>query len=692
MKADYITYRQAAAASVWGILVQAVLSAALLIYGLVCRDHAAVTGSIFAGIGVIAWIALAIVFDQHRRERIEAIEADALSTSPLAGTSVFSATADDFRPAAKRLAGLHKYFTPAVSAIVALMLLAGAFSRFMSGKATMDPMDFTPPTSEGWGLAIGLSVAAIGFIFARYQAGMAKVPAWSNLRAGASFAVGTALIGLYIGVANLTDLVGPDGLVRWGRVIVPIFLGVIGAEVVLHVLLGLYRPRRSGEIPQAAFDSRLLSLLAAPDRIAQSISDAVNYQLGFDVTSGWFYQLLSRSLVPLVIFGVLVVWLLSAVAVVRPHQRALMFRFGSVVKQDHAPGVHFKWPWPIESVYIPEYFARQANGKLAVKDYTVTGVRTIELATPPPATLDPILWTNDHAGEEVLQLVRTSAASKASDLLDFAIVSAEIPLQYVVSDVLKFDTFAPPQQRDELLKAVARRELVQFFQSATLDDMLGAKRLELSRLARARIQAAFDKLGNGGAGVEVVFLAIAGVHPPKDTAGAFETPVQADQRLQANVEAARAAEVTELTQVAGDVILAREIVAELKSLETMRDGKSAGTKGMDDAAIRDQEFKVQKLLEKAGGSASAVLLAAQAERWNRHMSVRGVAARQQGRTALYTASPQLFKAREYFTTMRDVLKDTRLYITPARGLIVDFNVQDKDFGQDIFSPGKPGGS
>lgn len=691
MKADYITYRQAATASVWGVLVQAVLSAALLIYGLIGKDHAAVTGAIFAGIGIIAWIGLAVVFDQHRRERLEAIEADALSSTLLAGTSVFSAGVDDFRPAAKRLAGLHKFFTPAIAVMVAVLLLIASSVRFVSGRTGVETMDFVPPVNEGWGLAIGLSVAAIGFIFARYQAGMAKVTAWSNLRAGASFAVGTALIGLYIGVANLTDLVGPDLLLRWGRVVIPVMLGIIGIEIVLHVLLGLYRPRRAGEIPQAAFDSRLLSLLAAPDRIAQSISDAVNYQLGFDVTSGWFYKLLSRSLVPLILFGVLVIWALSAVAVVRPHQRALMLRFGSVVKKDLEPGMHLKWPWPIESVYIPEYYIRESNGKLAVKDYTVTGVRTIELATPPPATLDPILWTNDHAGEEVYQLVRTGTGSKAGDLLDFAIVSAEIPLQYIVSDVLLYDSFAPPQQRDELLKAVARRELVRFFQNATLDDLLGANRLELSRQARQRIQSAFDKLGNGGAGVQVVYLAIAGVHPPKDTAGAFETPVQADQRLQANVEAARAAEVTELTRVAGDVTLAREIVSELKALDDLRDRKGAGAKDVSDANIRDQEFKVQKLLERAGGSASAVLLTAQAERWNRHMSVRGIAARHQGRTAMYEASPQLFKAREYFTTMRDVLKDARLYITPKSGLVVDFDVKDKDFGQDVFTPGKPGG-
>ena len=66
------------------------------------------------------------------------------------------------------------------------------------------------------------------------------------------------------------------------------------------------------------------------------------------------------------------------------------------------------------------------------------------------------------------------------------------------------------------------------------------------------------------------------------------------------------------------------------------------------------------------------------------MGVRGIAARQQGRVALFEASPQIYKAREYFSTLRDIMKDARVYITPERGLMLDYDLKDKDFGQDIF--------
>ncbi|MEI7657609.1 MAG: SPFH domain-containing protein [Phycisphaerae bacterium] len=689
MKADYLTYKQATSVSIGGLIIQTILAVAFLVFGILSRDASIIASSIFAGLGVLAWLSLAIVYDQHRRERVEAIEADALATSELSGTSVFSAGAEEFRPAAKRLAMLHRFFMPIVSAVIGVALVVDGILRALKAWDTFPADQFTPPLHRGWAMGITLGIAAVGFVFARYAAGHAKHAPWANLRAGASFTIGTAILGLAIGVAAFIDLVGPDTGVRYVQLFVPGFMVLSGIETLLHLVLGLYRPRRAGEVPRPAFDSRLLGLLAAPDQIARSISDAINYQLGFDVTSGWFYQLLSRALVPLFFLGLLVVWLLSSVTVIRPHQRALILRFGHVAREDVAPGVHFKWPWPIETVYIPEYFTRTAaNARLTLTDQTVTGLRTIQLGTPPPGNNEPILWTNDHGGEEIYQLVRTGgrlgSEGGAADLSDLSMLSAEIPLQYVVSDVLKFDLLGPSQQRDEILKAAAQRELVKYFQSVTVEDVLGGERLRISNELRGRVQAAFDRLNPDdtgkarGAGVQVLQLAIVGVHPPRTVAPAFETPVQADQKREANIESAMSDRVKTLTAVAGDVTTASRIVEGLTKLDDLRDRKATAEE------IREQESAVQRLLESAGGSAAATLSMAQAERWSRHMGVRGIASRQQGRVALFEASPQVYKAREYFSTLRGIMKDARVYITPERGLMLDYDLKDKDFGQDIF--------
>ncbi len=704
MRADYLSYRRATSVSVLGLVLQAFMMGATLIYGLLSNDHAAVTAAGFIGIGMVAWIALAIIFDQHRRERIEAMEAETLASDPTAGSSVFEARSDEFKVAARRLAGLYKVFVPIVSILIGILLLAWAIVRFRSGMELVDPARFFVSRHPGWGMGIGLSIAFVGFIFARYASGMAKQAIWQNLRAGASFAVGAALFGLGMVVAQIVDWIGPDSIARYLQVIYPVLCGLIAVEVFLNFVLDIYRPRKAGETPRLAFDSRLLGFAAAPDKIAQSISEAINYQLGFDVTSGWFYKLLSRSVLPLLAVGLLVMWALSALAIVRPHQRATILRFGKPVAENVGPGLHIKAPWPIDTLYVPEYYSTAEKGKRILKDRTATGLRTIQLGTMPPATTEPLLWTTDHLGEEVFQLVRggkslgggsrtSLAPASEGSLTNFAMVSIEAPLQYAVKDVSLYDQLAPPELRDDLLKVVAQRELTLFFQGVDLDDILGPKRAEISAEMRRRVEAAIAKLNPDpvtgkprGAGIEIVFCGIVGIHPPKDrdVAAAFERVVDADQRFVARVDDARAQEIKLLTEAAGDVQTARTLIAEmnaLQALETSATKESPETK----ARIAEQEQKVLRLLDAAGGTTASTIASAKAFRWERHMGDRARATRYAGQLAAYQAAPDLFRASSYFDTLRDSLANSRLYISNSN-VDVRVELQDRESGIDVFKP------
>lgn len=698
MRADYLTYQRATAECIRGLALQLVLTVAMVIYAALARDLAAWTAAAYIGVGAAGWLCLCIVFDQHRRERIEAMEADALAASPVSGSSVFE-KAQDFRPAAQRLAMLHRFFVPAASLALGAILIGVGVWRFSVGKDHVAPDSYTPTgntfiSMAGWALGLGLATAALGFVFARYTATMAKQSAWTNLRAGASFTIGAAVLGFTMSVAHFVDFVGPDVIVRYLQVAFPIFMIVLGVEIFVNFLLGVYRPRKAGETPRPAFDSRLLSFVAAPDKIAQSISEAINYQLGFDVTSGWFYKLLSRWLLPLTVFGLLVVWGLSCLVVVQPHQRAIVLRFGRPVGEgDIGPGAHFKLPWPFETIYVPEYYSRDAKGRLEVTDHTATGVRTIDLGTSAPGTKEPILWTNEHAGEEVFQFVHASAVDQSQnpgggDLADLAMVSVEMPLQYAVKDVRLFDELAPPEQRDDVLRATAKRAITMAMQQVTLDDILGGRRTVISQDLRKKIQLAFDELNPGpdgkarGAGVEILFLGISGVHPPKNSAAAFETPVSADERREANIEAAEADAIERLSKVVGGVPLARTIIKELDTLDLMKND------GAEAKAIADQELKIQTLLESAGGTAAEELAKARADRWAKHMTSRGQATRFEGRQALYAANPSLYRSQLYFDAMKDVMKDSRVYVTSENIPVsrVDLDLKDVFFGTDAFKP------
>jgi modulator of FtsH protease HflK len=694
MRADFQNYRSAAAVSLKGLVFQAMSALGMLAYAAWAKDSAGYTASVFVAMGVVAWLTLFIVYDQHRRERIEAMEAEALAAAPGGGTSVFESR-EDFRPAAKRLAGLYRFFVPIVSIAMGVVLVGVGVWRFLQA-IDIEPVGNFISSKPGWALGLGISVAALGFVGARYVAGLSKQAVWTNLRGGAAWTIGSSLAWLLLALAHLIDYIGPDWGVKFLPHVVAGLMVLVGVETFANFLLMVYRPRRAGETPRPAFDSNVLALFATPDRVVKSVGGAISYQLGFDVTKGWLYQLLSKRLSMLAGVGLAVVWLLTCVVIVQPHQEAMILRWGAPIRTEVQPGFHFKAPWPIDSVYVPEYFARDDKGRLKLRDRTVTGLRRIELGTNPPATTEPILWTNDHIGDEIWQYVRIDDRGRGTGLTDIAVISAEIPMQYTVSDVRLFDELAPPEQRDQYLRSVARREVTRFFQKLTLDEVLGGDRGELSSRLRAQVQAALDRLNPDpktgqprGAGISINYLAITGVHPPKDVAPAFETPVQAAQRREANIASAQTEAARRLTEVVGDTALADRIVAEIAAHDAIN-ARLKGAAGPDRAALTsqlaEQEIKITSLLQSAGGSASATLSAAKATRWNKHMSARREAVRYAGQLAFYTAAPEVFELARYYETLREAMRGARLYIVPdsPADRRFDLDLSEKDVGFDIF--------
>jgi membrane protease subunit HflK len=46
------------------------------------------------------------------------------------------------------------------------------------------------------------------------------------------------------------------------------------------------------------------------------------------------------------------VWFATGLFAVKPEQRGVITRFGRVVDESVSPGIHYHWPWPVESVAL----------------------------------------------------------------------------------------------------------------------------------------------------------------------------------------------------------------------------------------------------------------------------------------------------------------------------------------------------
>ncbi len=662
MQADHLTYKRAAGVAVLGAFVQALMAVLLFIYAFLAREHAAMTATVFIALGIPVWIALAIYYDQHRRERIEAFEAEAFRTSDASGSSVFEEGADELRVAARRLRTMQRVFLPGVSLLVGFLLIGAGLLRFMSGRELVDPDAYTGGRLSSFALGVSIAVAFIGFVLARYVSGMAKQKAWATLGAGASQAIGASMFALALGVGAFVSIISTDVVDRYLQVALPIAMIVLGGEIFLNFLLDLYRPRQAGESVRMAAESRVLSLLAAPDRIAESIGEAINYQLGTDVTGNWFYRLLSRSFVWLVLAGLLVGWGLTSFAVVEPHQRGILTRFGRIVDADVGPGLHIKAPWPVDRIIVPEFLEKDEQGKVVRKVRTATGVRVLHLGSSPPKKSDePILWTNEHTQQEELQIVRAELPGREGDAQDLALVAIEIPVHYVVEDPLKYEMLAPVEQREDLLRAAGQRAVNRYLASLTMEDVLGPAREEIREALRLRVEEAFNELnpdeqGNPqGAGIRVLFVGAQGAHPPKDVARAFEKVVEAVQNKARRLENARKQAIETLTGIVGSVDRAGEISGQVEELRRL---ERAG----DAVEVARQIARIERLLDDSGGEAAQILAEARMKRWTKHMDARGRAARYAGQIRAFEASPVVYRGIMYFDALAKIIDKSRLFV------------------------------
>jgi regulator of protease activity HflC (stomatin/prohibitin superfamily) len=676
--ADHLSYQRASTISAFGLAIQLALAIAMVVYGALGGDYAATFGAIPMFFGVPIWIALLLVFHQHKLERLEAIETEAFRESNASQASVFDEVGADQVVQASRLAWMHRLLLPVLSVVLGLVAIVLALVLlFRTGE-----VELGAELNSGWGIAIGVATAFIGFVFARFVAGMARQPIWSLLNGGAGIAMAGALIGLLLAIGHFLDMaLGQRGLLEALPLIFRIVLLVYGLEVLINTVLNFYKPRRSGEYLRPGFDSRLLALAAAPDRITESISGAINYQFGFSVTEGWFFKLLKRFGMYGIPAAVLLIWGMTCFVVIEPDETGLKLAGGKIVTvertlddgsvvevADIPPGLVIKAPWP---------FSRVVTFSSAAVNEIVIGTRKAH------SDGKPLLWTDANFEGEQFMLVQPSRESgQASGFRDLSILSFEMSVQYVVDDLRSYYTLAqdgPRRNREmirqQLLKTIASSVATQFISRFSEDQILGGERGDIARGLREVIQESFDSRHTG---VQVTFAGIAGVHPSSEVARPFEDVAAADQDRLREIELARAARISTLAEAVGDVALADRIIAELDRFDRMnREGASSDV-------ILEQESLIRQMIQEAGGTAATTLAQARSARWSRHLGERARAIRREGELAAYNAAPNAFMADRLLAAWVEATKQARVYVVPES---VDVRIDQTEISQTLdFRP------
>lgn len=705
MSQDQQTYSRASNAALIGLGAQLVITVLVAILGIYTGSLALSAATWYLVGGLPLWLAIWVLYNQHRLERIEALEAAQLADSDARSAALFDEAGNQLAQSRRRLENLYKWGMPIVSGFAALYLIGmGGFLTFVGRNA------FRSETLMGRALGenINLSIVAlllvlclmVGFLVARYVAGMTRVNEWQGLRGGASYLIGNVFMGILpiIIALGLDAFLGSREMLAYLGVILPIIMVLLGAEIIFGFIFGLYRPRKAGEFVRPAFDSRSLGLLTRPESMGKIFSETLNYQFGFEVSKSWFMRLLGRALLPLAIVCFAIVLGMSCIVVVSPHQQAVITNNGAFSRIAE-PGIRFKAPWPIGKAEKYDIY-RVHSIKLGSRAHLEA-----KLDADGNPLIEPILWTNTHVEEgQAEQFLATAPPPGAgtgggTDSVLGEMVGADIDVKYRISDLRAYLGVDNPsrgvQSPTGLLDVVAEQQVARFFATRDIDTLLTTGRQEAGEALRAAIQ---DELNGYNVGIDVVFVSVSGIHPPQEVAASFHERINALQEAQTEIEKAKGEASVRLTGVAGSrekaleiaqqITLRQELKNRLTQLATQPNADPVAIEAMEEE-LRALQATIQLLLLDAGGEAGQRILEARAFRWTVALEAQARALRREAELDAFQLAPRYYPMSRYYETLVETMSDRPKTVlglpadAPAPNVVLDL--------QDSVLPGITGG-
>ena len=601
----------------------------------------------------LIWSVLIIQFHQRTLAEQEKLDISQLAKTKEA-TKIFQAKGERatlFAVGQRRLDVLEKWFIPIFSVTIAVYQIAIGLYLLKAILATAEYEVKQPLIC-----AICMTATAfVTFIISRYATGMSAQPQWKPLRAGGSIFLGIAVlcfalaIGLALAQFQILVVVNVIGFV------VPVLLIVVGAETALNIILDIYRPRLKDQYSRSAFDSRLLGIINEPGGIFRTVASTIDYQFGFKVSQTWFYKLLEKAIVPLVLFAAITLYLLSCIIVVNPNEEAIIEHFGNPIRSE-GPGLAFKWPWPIDIAY--KYPTKM------VSEISIGFVPNVDPKTGKVIPEKQLLWGKAHYREEYKLLVASeqTVGELSAGAVPVGLVIAAVPVQYRIKDLYSF--IYNHNEPVKLLESICYRELTKFAASATIEvgdeadmdkSLLGAGRAEAKSILTSKIQAAAD---NAGLGVEIVFLGLQDIHPPPEVAPDYQKVIGAVQKKQALILGAHAKRNKDLSALAGSVEDADKLYSLAAKYQQAKEKNNP-------EEIEELEHHLDLAFAEAKGDIFTTLRKSQSYAFEKATLARATGQRFASQLKAYRAAKEIYKREQRLAVLEETLENIRKFVVVA---------------------------
>ncbi len=499
------------------LVAAAVIFVAAFVAAVYARSLAGQAGAVFLGLGMLVAFTGWFQMRLEENERLEKLEFDELARAK-GESALFEAKESEVFPARRSREQFERFFVPGFAVLLFLLEAGGAWLlwRWLSKSAAG-----IAPDRAMASLSLYAIFALLLFLVGRFSVTIARLEGRRLLRPGASFLLAGAYVCAFtaLGIAGArTELPRADFWVARGLCVL---LGLMAAEILVTLLLEIYRPRVRGKVARTLYDSRVVGLLAQPESLFTTAAQTLDYQFGFKVSETWFFQLLKKNLPVLLLAQLAVLVLSTCVVFVDAGEQAVLEHFGRPVATLDA-GAHFKLPWPVEKIY--RYRTEQVQTFIVgyVPDAQSERANTILWSTPHGkednflvGNLAPATVQNDNAG--------TNDTLKAPPV---SLISVSIPVQFQITNVMQWAY--NNADATNLLQSLATREVVRFLAGVDLNNVMSSNRTEAAETLCNGIQALANEYKLGA---KIVFVGLQDIHPPTTVAGDYEKVVGAEQTM-----------------------------------------------------------------------------------------------------------------------------------------------------------------
>jgi regulator of protease activity HflC (stomatin/prohibitin superfamily) len=579
------------------------------------RSLAGQATSIFLGLAALVAFASWFQMRLEENERLEKLEMDELARTR-GGSSLFEAKDSEVFPARRAREQFEKFFIPGFGVLLLLLEAGGAWLlwRWIASASAPIAADRAMPA-----LSLFAIFSLLLFLLGRFSVTMARLEHHRLLRPGASF----LLLGAYICFVTALAIAGvKTELPRLDHYVAKVLCGLLGlmaVEILVTLLLEIYRPRVKGKVSRLVYDSRIVGILAQPESLFTTAAQTIDYQFGFNVSETWFFQLLKKNLVWLLLAQLAVLLLSTCVVFVDAGQQAVLERFGKPVAT-LVPGAHFKLPWPADKVY----------------HYRTEQIQSFDVGyTPDPQSdgANTILWSVSHSKEDNFLVANRELVTIKSENADtndmlkappVSLITVSIPVEFQINDVMAWAY----QNADPagLMQDIATRAIVHYLVGVDFNSVMSEAKLKAAQTLRDEIQAAADARRLG---VKILFVGLQDIHPPVKVAADYEKVVGAQQTKLATILNAQA------------------------------------------DAIRTNAL--------AGALAFTTTNIAEATRQRLEVSALAKAALFTNQIPAFAAAPSVYRQRAYFQSFAAATGNARKYILLATNTqdVLIFNLEDK---------------